>query len=293
MNFFKRRQDTFDFAPVPPSIPESPALKTGQLLELLAFLIEDAESFYQSEAVVSFREQKIIYTFENTEGSRAEGSIHYSLEKPLREFFQLALHSLGFRIMLPSRTESRILRIEKPGDPLSFRMSWQEEAAARESRRLSVVPELPDAAPVQEPRRNSKKGRKSSRGRSVLVVEDNSAFAQVLSRFLDRHEIPATFAGNALEAIEILSREHIKPALIVCDIHMPGMNGLEFLEQLRADSQLLDIPLIMLTADDSVETKIRAIAAGAEASLTKSEDPRLLYAHVTRILTRGRKREAA
>ncbi|MDC0358880.1 response regulator, partial [Oligoflexia bacterium] len=126
----------------------------------------------------------------------------------------------------------------------------------------------------------------------VLIVDDNPAFACVLERFLKRYEIKSKLLENGEEALSLLNGGSCCPALIVCDVHMPLMNGFEFLKRVRGHAKYSNLPVIMLTSDEDVETELRLLSDGADVYLRKSEDPRILCVQVQRLLKEERKEAA-
>ena len=83
------------------------------------------------------------------------------------------------------------------------------------------------------------------------------------------------------------------PKVIICDLHMPEMNGKEFILCLKQDQRLRSIPVIMLTSDDGVEAEVAALETGADALVSKTKDPRVLCAQVLRLSKSGSLQEAA
>ena len=73
---------------------------------------------------------------------------------------------------------------------------------------------------------------------------------------------------------------------------MPGLSGLELLREIRNLRILENVPIVILTSDDDVEVEIELVSAGANAFVTKNEDPRVLGAHVDRLLS-GKAQKAA
>jgi DNA-binding response OmpR family regulator len=142
-----------------------------------------------------------------------------------------------------------------------------------------------------QPTGNPKKSQKAKRPR-VLVVDDNEVFANVLERFLGRMEIDVIYRSNGSDIVQLLS-EH-RADLLICDVHMPETPGFEVVKMVRGSEQHHELPIVMLTSDTDVETEVRLLNCGADAFVSKSEDPRKLCAHVHRLLVRaGKRKEAA
>ena len=96
-------------------------------------------------------------------------------------------------------------------------------------------------------------------------------------------------AKNGREALEILAAQAID--LVLLDVMMPGLDGYEVLERIKADEAQRHIPVIMITAYDKMESVIRCIEAGAEDYLPRSCDPVLLRARINACLEQKRWRD--
>jgi signal transduction histidine kinase len=125
----------------------------------------------------------------------------------------------------------------------------------------------------------------------ILVVDDEPANRDVLSRRLQRQGHGVATASNGRDAIQMLRNAPFDVVLL--DIMMPDLDGYEVLELLRADEQLRHIPVIMISALHDVQSVVRCIEAGAEDYLAKPFDPTLLQARIGACLEkkRGRDRE--
>jgi len=125
---------------------------------------------------------------------------------------------------------------------------------------------------------------------SILIADDNADMRQYLSRLLsDRYQIEAVADGQA--AWEAMQRR--RPALILSDVMMPRMNGLELLERVRADSQLKDIPIILLSARAGEESRIEGLSSGTDDYLVKPFSARELMARVEAHIKISRVRQQA
>jgi DNA-binding response OmpR family regulator len=119
---------------------------------------------------------------------------------------------------------------------------------------------------------------------SILVVDDEEPVAQTIEHALRRdYQVWAVY--SAIEALKMARR--INPDLIILDILMPGMDGLEACRELRRDPILKSVPILFLTALGRVEDKIEGFEAGADDYLSKPFDIRELMLRVKAILRRG------
>lgn len=119
----------------------------------------------------------------------------------------------------------------------------------------------------------------------VLVIDDDKEIRQLLNDFLsDRFEIAE--ASNGLEAIEIMKIR--MPLIIVCDIIMPEMNGVEFVKKMKEQELSRHIPIILLSSKSSVDNQIEGLEVGADAYLSKPFHPRHLEAIIESLMHRNK-----
>jgi adenylate cyclase len=130
--------------------------------------------------------------------------------------------------------------------------------------------------------------RNAERG-DLLVVDDNRVNRLLIARTLEQLGHRVAFAENGRQALEMLRR---RPAdLVLLDIEMPEMNGYETLEALRADRKLRDIPVVMMSSVDEVDSVARCIETGAEDYLFKPVNAVLLRARIAASLEKKRLRD--
>jgi class 3 adenylate cyclase/CheY-like chemotaxis protein len=101
----------------------------------------------------------------------------------------------------------------------------------------------------------------------ILIVEDDEAQAQMLKHFIAMWGYEIQVAASGEEAVSIL--ETYQPDLVLLDLYLPGMPGLDVLKQIRGISKLQDIPVFITSADDSEEVKIVSMSSGANEFLRK------------------------
>jgi sigma-B regulation protein RsbU (phosphoserine phosphatase) len=125
---------------------------------------------------------------------------------------------------------------------------------------------------------------------SLLIVDDNEDNRYTLTRRLQREGYGnLTTAENGRQALELLQQRPFD--LVLLDVMMPGLNGYEVLERMRADNRLRHIPVIMISALDEIDSVIRCIELGAEDYLSKPFNPTLLRARVGASLEKKRLRD--
>jgi signal transduction histidine kinase len=126
----------------------------------------------------------------------------------------------------------------------------------------------------------------------LLVVDDDAANRDVLSRRLERQGHRVMTASSGTEALQRMHDAAFD--LVLLDIMMPDMDGYEVLGRIKSDARFQHVPVIMISAIDEVQSVVRCIEAGAEDYLAKPFDPTLLKARIGASLEkkRGRDRES-
>ena len=104
----------------------------------------------------------------------------------------------------------------------------------------------------------------------ILVIDDQPINVQLLKRKLEREGLLVVTAFNGAEGLELIQRE--KPDLILLDVMMPDMDGIEICQRLQADEQTRAIPVIFITARTTKESKLEGLAVGAVDYITKPID---------------------
>ena len=118
--------------------------------------------------------------------------------------------------------------------------------------------------------------------KKILFVDDKPAIGKVLSVYLGQ-ENELIYFENPVQAINWLN-EGNEPALIISDIRMPQMSGSEFLAYLKENALFKDIPVVMLTSEESSTERIRLLEAGAEDYILKPFNPMELKARIKKFL---------
>ena len=116
----------------------------------------------------------------------------------------------------------------------------------------------------------------------ILVVDDEDRNRRLLAAMLEAEGYAALEAAGGAQALE-LARES-PPDLVLLDIMMPGMDGYEVARQLKADAATKTIPVVMVTALDDRESRLRGLKAGAEEFVTKPVDRNELCIRVKNLL---------
>ena len=147
-------------------------------------------------------------------------------------------------------------------------------------------PSTPAPAPESP---SSDLGTLIGQGGEILVVDDDPANRELLARRLARSGYSSAVVESGEAALDMLAERRFD--LILLDLMMPGLSGLETLERLKASPRLRTIPVIMLSAADDVNTMVDCILQGAEDYIFKPFNPILLQARISACLEKVRLRQ--
>jgi adenylate cyclase len=223
-------------------------------------------------------------------------SVNERLAPGGRDAETLDLSALGTVVAAPlSRIAAATERLEREAAAVN------EEAALPDVRRIAeAVRRLaalvkPDAAPASaETSPAEAAGPGATRGPrgGILVVDDDAANRDLLARRLVREGYEVRTAADGAAALAALEPgAGAAVDLVLLDVMMPGLDGYEVLRRMKANPTLRDIPVLMISALDEVQSVVRCIELGAEDYLPKPFDPVLLRARSGACLEKKRLRD--
>jgi DNA-binding response OmpR family regulator len=125
-------------------------------------------------------------------------------------------------------------------------------------------------------------------GARILIVEDEPEFADLLALWVERHGWRPRVAHDGAEAV--VSFEAEEPDLVLLDLSLPRLNGWQVIERIRATSL---VPILLVTARDAEQDKIRGLGAGADDYMTKPLSFPELMARIEAVLRRANARAVA
>jgi DNA-binding response OmpR family regulator len=118
--------------------------------------------------------------------------------------------------------------------------------------------------------------------KTILIVDDEPRIAQIARDYLEKAGFSVMTAGNGVDALAMIQRA--RPDLVVLDLALPGMDGLDVARLVRRDS---NVPIIMLTARVEESDKLVGLELGADDYITKPFSPRELVARVRAVMRRS------
>ena len=119
---------------------------------------------------------------------------------------------------------------------------------------------------------------------NILVIDDDPLNRRLLTATLERQGHQTSSAEDGKTALAMLAED--RPDVVLLDLVMPGMDGMEVLERIKGDEQLRHLPVIVISGVDDAESVVRCIEMGAEDFLPKPFDPVILRARVNAGLNR-------
>lgn len=118
----------------------------------------------------------------------------------------------------------------------------------------------------------------------ILAIDDEPSVLRIIRHFF-KEKFEVDGEDNAEAGIKRMQAGQL-PDIIICDLNMPDINGMELLKMVRSSGFFSSIPVIMLSATESTEQKIEVLNAGADDFLVKPFNPKELEARINSILRR-------
>lgn len=118
----------------------------------------------------------------------------------------------------------------------------------------------------------------------ILMIDDDKLFVDLMMRRFEREALPVEWVASAEEALKLLD-QGMQPGLVLLDLHLPGMDGFEFLEKIRAMPQTAKLPVMVLSNFNDPEDLARTKSFGVLGHVQKvSLEPSELVAMVRKTL---------
>ena len=118
--------------------------------------------------------------------------------------------------------------------------------------------------------------------KTILTVDDSRTMREMLRRALEASGFNVVQAEDGVHGIEVLQGMQY-PDVIITDVNMPRMDGLQFIEEVRSDQSFRAIPILVLSTESDAEKKARARRAGATGWIVKPFDPVKLVDAIRRV----------
>ena len=120
---------------------------------------------------------------------------------------------------------------------------------------------------------------------AALLIDDDTRLGTLMTEYLGKHDIDVVVAGDGTRGLATLRKT--RPDIVLLDIMLPGMDGLEVCRRIRATPDCSTLPVIMLTAKGEDVDKVVGLEVGADDYLAKPFNPRELLARIRALLRRA------
>lgn len=294
-------------------------------LKMLAMLVNEVNSYGQSSVTIDFNSREIVYQFITDEDRTGTGFMELTVSECLSGFLCRAGSSQAKTAVI---VDDRIVDLEVIGIPTEpgeykFLLSWELFAddsvlekrgdigeggvPYKKSQQFRSHYELdnsttslgaaigeyvsPSNSNLLEPVKcESLSGTTEASGDriEVALIDDNTTFLKILEKYFSGRGFLVKTFENSTRALEEIRSGRIVPEVLICDVHMPGLTGIQLIKQIRSYGMNSSPGVVMLSSDDDIETELCAIEAGADTYIYKHVDSRLLLAHVKRLLEKAR-----
>lgn len=118
-----------------------------------------------------------------------------------------------------------------------------------------------------------------------MIVDDSAAIRKILRRVLEKAEVPLGEVYEANDGVEALQMLEAKPVqLILCDVNMPNMDGIELLEKVKSKESMRAVPFVMVTTEGSQARVMQALELGAAGYVKKPFTPEQIKEKLTSIM---------
>lgn len=258
--------------------------KTGQMAEALCLTVSDTgagiplekqahifERFYQVEGEEGSNSKKYMYQGPGSNAGKTGSGIGLALTKDLVTLMEgsISLESTpgqgsSFEITLPISREAMKIEVEQLSVDTIPSLEYEQASVKSESGVLLTKAGFPA----------------TSSDLSLLIIEDNRDVQQYLITLLES-KYTLYLASNGREGIE-MAFEYV-PDLIISDVMMPEKDGFEVCDTLKNDDRTSHIPIVLLTAKASVESRIQGLERGADAYLAKPFNEKELFVRLEKL----------
>lgn len=139
-----------------------------------------------------------------------------------------------------------------------------------------------EVKPIASARKEPVADTQAIRKQKVLIVDDEPHIRAMFSFILQRAMLEVVEASNGRDALEKVYAEN--PSIVLCDLRMPEMDGQEFLTRMRSDERTRNIPVVILTSNDSSATEVSLLDLGAREFLRKSSPAEVIVTRLRRAM---------
>ncbi len=247
-------------------------------------IIREVRKYAGTEAWIKPRENSLEYSFRarsraewGVDGREATGTVDESVAAQVAQLLARATSEPECLAPVRQALDMPLLAVTTTSQ-LGMHITWRKRVV------------IPDAVPEKVAQLHVITG---GADREVVLIEDNPSIASVLRKIIATTKVRCRWYPDGAQALEALTLGECKPSVLLCDIHMPEMDGITFVRRVRMLPAFQSTPIIMLTSDEALEAELTSLKSGADAFVGKSEDPKVLLGYLERMLERSAQKPAA
>lgn len=229
--------------------------RDGLAIEIVKKIIQEVVEASANEVIFEFFAERIIYSYSTNISQLKTGEIDSRVATELLRVFNRKL--TGNVNSLPYGLVPSVDFLA--GTTTKVRLAWNRTLKSETPQKISPL---------------------------VVVVDDNPVFLKVIAKYLNANGFSCEIFEKARQAVSWIAEQPGRISAIVCDIHMPEVDGYRFMKEIKGDPRLKDIPVVALTSDTDTAVELEALRLGVDAFTTKDEDPEIILIHIKRLTRR-------
>lgn len=251
--------------------------------QVLGRLSQQAQAVGCASLVLTSDLDQLLYSYRDASGREWSGYIDSRIALKLTTFLENTIAEDSEIIEAILDNDNRLelaIRVEHGRIVLDIPTASGIKKTEAENAKIMPFPRI-----VKQKEDSVRFGHSRAMGGQVLLIEDNCTFALVLEKYLSKQGLSTEVFSSVELALSRLENTNMNlPDVIISDLHMPGVGGVELIQKLKDNISLKHIPIIALTSDESQQTEVDILEAGADAFVIKSKDPRILCFHLKRLI---------
>lgn len=246
------------------------------------------------------------YEFETEDKKLAKGDVNVKVTASLKKLSHLLSKKKGWHLFSDeAQIQTYRVTLRNSGAEAVFQkqVSFIEETIppfeSEIIEEISLTPKHNDEAPSSEEFDSNmsieKAVEEATRAKvskpNLVIIDDNQRFSATLQMFFRSKPYTVTCFSNGREALDAFHAGEVNPDVILCDLHMPEMNGMALLKELRSSEIWADVTVIILTSDEEDEAELSCVSTGADLFVKKSENLKKLRAYIDNFIARAERRK--
>ncbi|MCB0317984.1 MAG: response regulator [Bdellovibrionales bacterium] len=217
------------------------------IMKITKLLVDEATSYSSNLLTIQSDAGHMKYFFKTSSGKLATGTIKNKFSEKMFDYLQA----------------KEKIQIENCNIMLNVKDSMIDIEWKFENNKVLSLPTLQAKKNID----------KDISFNEILIIDDNQTFIKIFEKLLAKENYKVSSASDGHQGLLFLDRSEKLPSLIVCDLHMAGINGLEFVKRIKEEQSYKNIPLIILSSEDSCDIRSSFETLGINQFISKSSNP--------------------